>query len=200
MTCIIFPGLLFFLSGLYRWKWLGTEGGFHKKRLNLTSLPKYFPVHPLLPLRPGIRGCITEAWCRPIPLLRQDLRGARSQVYNTQLTGSIWSYCFGATRCWLRSTPCGRIPNARWQLIVVIMHAVLMFFFEIVHFKLALRNNYYTTESFCGSTASSALVVLLFLFNHQPIKSMGFSTTVQSWLGIFSFYTNTTSWKLDPLD
>lgn len=38
-----------------------------KKRSNLASLPKYFPKHPVLPLRPGIRGYITKPWCRPIP-------------------------------------------------------------------------------------------------------------------------------------
>lgn len=48
---------------MHRGRWFFTK----KRKLNPTSLPKYFPKHPTLPLGPGIRGCITEAWCRPIP-------------------------------------------------------------------------------------------------------------------------------------
>lgn len=37
MTCIIFPGLLVFPSGLSRWKWLCTEGGVFSQKKKIES-------------------------------------------------------------------------------------------------------------------------------------------------------------------
>lgn len=47
MTCIIFPGLLFFPSGLCRWKWLCTEGGvFSRKKIESDFLTQVLSQTP----------------------------------------------------------------------------------------------------------------------------------------------------------
>lgn len=199
MTCIIFPGLLFFPSGLCRWKWLCTEGGVFSRKKDWIRLP-YPSTFPNTPCFLWGRGFVVTLPNRDVaPSPRQDLREARSRVYSTQLTRSIWSYCFGGhADCKVRRV--AESTSACRQLIAAIMNAVLVFVFESVDFKLPLRNAHYPTESFCGYSAYDALVLLLFpqlsIISQSNFKGCFYYRPVKP--GIF--FTNTTSQSLNALD
>lgn len=171
-----------------------------KKRSNLTSLPKYFPKHSTLPLRPGIRGCITEAWCRPIPPSGRIWGGSGHES-----TAPSWLEASGATALG-RRTDCKVRRVAESQTLTVSWLRQLCMLSLCLSLRASISNCPWGTIITLLSPSVAPLLLALLLcsissaFNHQPIKSRGFSSTVQSGLSIFSFFTNKTSWKLDALD
>lgn len=93
--CIIFPGLLFFSVWPLQMEVIMHRGRcvFKKKDWIQLPYPSTFPNTPCFLWGRGFVVTLPNRDVAPSP--RQDLREARSRVYSTQLTRSIWSYCFG---------------------------------------------------------------------------------------------------------
>ncbi len=196
MTCIIFPGLLVFPSGLSRWKWLCTEGGVfsQKKKIESDFLTQVLSQTPrasfeardtwlhyrsvMSPHPPSGRSwggpgheSTAPSWLKHLELLLWgDALIAESQ---TLAVSWLRRLCTLSLCLSLRAS----ISNCPWGTIITLL-----------------------SPSVAPLLPALLLCSFSSAFNHQPIKSRVFSSTVQSGLGIFSFFTNTTSWKLDALD
>lgn len=79
---------------------------------------------------------------------------ARSRVYSTQLTVSIWCYCFrGEADCKEHSAAGSRVLAVRCfhvyhQLITAIMHAVFVFVYQSSDLQLPSRYGPYLQSAF----------------------------------------------------
>lgn len=133
----------------------------------------------------------------PSPL-RQELRGAGSRVYSTQLTETSGATALG------RCADCKVRRVAESQTLAVSWLRRLCTLSLCLSLRASISNCPWGTIITLLSPSVAPLLPALLLcsfssaLNHQPIKSRVFSSTVQSGLGIFSFFTN--SWKLDALD
>lgn len=112
MTCIIFPGLLFFPSGLCRWKLLCTEGGVfsRKKKIESDFLTQVLSQTPRASFEAG------DSWLHYQTMMPPPTPPAGSeggQVTSRQHPAD-WKHLellLWGTH-WLQSMPCGQIPRA----------------------------------------------------------------------------------------
>lgn len=201
MTCIIFPGLLVFrLVSPDGSDYAQREVCFHKKKDRIwLPYPSTFPNTPRFLWGQGYVVALLKRDVAPSPL-RQDLRGAESGVYSTQLTETSGATALG------RRADCKVRRVAESQTLTVSWLRRLCTLSLCLSLRASISNCPWGTIITLLSPSVAPLLPALLLcsfssaFNHQPIKSRVFSSTVQSGLGIFSFFTNTTSWKLDALD
>ncbi len=198
MTCIIFPGLLFFPSGLSRWKWLCTERGVFSRKKKMwiwLPYPSTFPNTPRFLWGQGYVVALPKRDVAPPPSGR--IRGEPGH----ESTAPSWLEASGATAL-------GRCADCKVRRVAEFQTLAVSWLWRLYTLSLCLSliasisNCPWGTIITLLSPSVALLPVLLLCsaFNHQPIKSRVFSTTLLSALDIFSFFTNTTSWKLDALD
>lgn len=157
---------------------------FTKKRSNLTSLPKYFPKHPVLPLRPGIRWLHYRSVMSPHSPPSGRIRGRPGH----ESAAPSWLEASGATALG-RHADCKVCRVAKSQTLAVSWLLRLCTLSLCLSLRASISNCPWGTIITLRSPSAAPLFTALLLcsaFNHQPIKPRGFSTTVQSGLLYFA--------------
>ncbi len=202
MTCIIFPGLLFFPSGLSRWKSLCTEGGVFS--WNYFFFESDF-LTQVLSQTPHASFGARDTWLHYRSVMPPHPPSGRIRGEpGHESTAPSWLEASGATAL-------GRCADCKVRRVAEFQTLAVSWLWRLYTLSLCLSliasisNCPWGTIITLLSPSVALLPVLLLCsfssaFNHQPIKSRVFSTTLLSALDIFSFFTNTTSWKLDALD
>lgn len=161
---------------------------FKKKKIESGFLTQVLSQTPRASFEAGYSWLHYQTVMSPHPP-RQDLKGAMSRVYSTQLTRSIWSYCFGGRAdCKVRRVANSRALAFSWLLRLCMLSLCLSLRASIsncpwgtlISFLSPSAAPWLTTLSFCS----------FFLGFHSSANQISkvFSTAVQSSLVSFLLY------------